>query len=167
MRAFVRAAGRLSIVTNAIALAMLPLLMLLTTADVVGRQLGARPIKGVVEYSAFILVVAVWFAVAETQREDGHIRAELVLDRMSSRVRHLSGVLGGGLGLVVTLLLARGAYDLTRTSWDMGLLSDVARFPQWIPQAAMALGALALAVQLVAVVVGHAAALAGHGPREG
>jgi len=67
---------------------VLILLALSVFLDVVMRGIG-RPLTGNVEVAEILLVVIVYFAVAYTHRQRGHIRVEILYNRFSPRTKDL------------------------------------------------------------------------------
>jgi TRAP-type C4-dicarboxylate transport system permease small subunit len=62
-------------------------LMLITTADVVGRDVFGRPVAGTYELSEYLLAVAVLLGAAHTQQVKGHVAATFVVSRFGDRAR--------------------------------------------------------------------------------
>ncbi len=64
------------------------ILMILTTADAVGRYLFNHPITGAYEISSdYLMVAAVFMAAGYGYREGAYIRVTFLADRLSSRVK--------------------------------------------------------------------------------
>jgi TRAP-type C4-dicarboxylate transport system permease small subunit len=59
------------------------LLAILIFCDVIGRYLLNQPIYGADDFTELALVVIVFFAMAFTQVEKGHVRVELIISRLS------------------------------------------------------------------------------------
>jgi tripartite ATP-independent transporter DctM subunit len=66
-----------------IAAVVLGIMMLLTTADVIGRYFFNHPIKGTYELIGLMLVCAATWGLAYCQIERGHIRIEVLFERFS------------------------------------------------------------------------------------
>ena len=77
----------ISRVTNYIASVTLFFMMLLTIMDVVLRKMASKSILGTVEVTEFMMVVIVFFALAQTEILDGHVKVDLVISRFSARVQ--------------------------------------------------------------------------------
>lgn len=60
----------------------LTLMLVLVIADVVGAKVFRSPIPGGIELTAFLGVVVIGFAVAETQVMRGHIEVEFLVSRL-------------------------------------------------------------------------------------
>ena len=62
-------------------------LMLLTSADVIGRAALARPIPGIVELSSYMLDVFILLGLAYTQQVKGHVRVSMLTSRLPQRAQ--------------------------------------------------------------------------------
>jgi TRAP-type C4-dicarboxylate transport system permease small subunit len=67
--------------------AVLFLMMLLTITDVVLRKTLSQSILGTVEITEFMLVIVIFFALANTEILNGHVKVDLVMSRFSGRVQ--------------------------------------------------------------------------------
>jgi len=107
-------------------LLILPL-MLLTSADVIGRAAWARPIPGIVELSSYMLDIFILLGVAYTQQVKGHVRVSMLTSRLPPRGQLL-------LEIVVTLLSLFIMALLAWQGWIVGMeetaVSDMLRIPQ-------------------------------------
>ena len=126
-------------------LLILPL-MLLTTADVIGRAAWARPIPGIVELSSYMLDVFILLGLAYTQQVKGHVRVSMLTLRLPHRVQ-LS------LEIVVTLLSLFIMVLLAWQGWVVGMeetaVSDMLRIPQRPFKLLVGVAALLLCLELV------------------
>ena len=130
------------------ALAMIGVLAMVLVA-IVSRQLGYN-VPGTDAYAGYSMAAAGFLALAHTLKRNEHIRVTLILGRLQGRARHglemwalSAGVLLGGLF----------AFYSVRLAWVSHAFNDVSTgndaTPLWIPQIAMALGAIVLLVALV------------------
>jgi TRAP-type C4-dicarboxylate transport system permease small subunit len=62
-------------------------LMILTIIDTTGRYFLNSPLKGNVEVSEILLVIVIALSIAGTQRVDGHVSMEFVLERLKRMQR--------------------------------------------------------------------------------
>ena len=74
-------------VTNKIAMGLLPVMMLLTVADVFLRRFLGSPIKGTVELTEFALGIVVFLALAQCAVERGHVVVDVLVSRFPQRTR--------------------------------------------------------------------------------
>jgi C4-dicarboxylate transporter, DctQ subunit len=92
---------------------MLSLLAVCT--DVVMRYFFNRPIPGVLQFTEYSLLYIPFLAAAYVLKEDGHIKVDIVLDRLNRKVQSLINMATSILSSVVLLVLTYyGAY----ISWD-------------------------------------------------
>ncbi len=66
---------------------VLAIMMLLTAADVILRYLFSRPIAGSYELTVFMMSLLVAFSLAYTGVQKAHIRIDVVINKLSDRVR--------------------------------------------------------------------------------
>jgi len=85
--------------------AALTSMMLLTVADVCGRYLFSKPIKGTYELVGFLLVGAGSLGLGYCQVKKAHIRVDFLLHRFPEKVRPVLTALANFLGFVAFSLL--------------------------------------------------------------
>jgi TRAP-type transport system small permease protein len=61
------------------------LMMLLTTTDVFGRYVLGKPIPGSIDYITVMMVILVFPALAYVSAQDGHVRTDIIFERLSVR----------------------------------------------------------------------------------
>ena len=102
-------------------------LMLLTAADVVGRDLLGHPVPGTVELSQYLLAVFILSGLAYTQQIKGHVNVSILISRLPVSGQLLLKLISSVLGLALFGLLAW-------QGWVVGLaertVSDLLRVPQ-------------------------------------
>jgi tripartite ATP-independent transporter DctM subunit len=72
---------------NSIGSVVLVAMMSLTTADVIGRYIFNRPLTGANEIAEFLQVVVVYFGVAYTAVQKGHVAVDILFKRLTQRVQ--------------------------------------------------------------------------------
>ena len=126
-------------------LLILPL-MLLTSADVIGRAAWARPIPGIVELSSYMLDVFILLGLAYTQQVKGHVRVSMLTSRLPQRAQQ-------SLEIVVTLLSLFIMVLLAWQGWVVGMeetaVSDMLRIPQRPFKLLVGVAAILLCLELV------------------
>lgn len=144
------AIGALTQKLHFVGLGAILLLMLLTSADVVGRYFFNKPIKGALEVSELTLVVVVWFGVAYAAVRGRHVSIDLVASRLSPRVRRLTAAFNHFLGFVIFSVLAwQGARAAIR-AWEDGLTTEVLHIPVFPFKFVVPLGALMMSLVFLA-----------------
>jgi TRAP-type C4-dicarboxylate transport system permease small subunit len=84
-------------------------LMLITTADVVGRGFFNKPIAGTFELSEYMLAVIILLGAAYTQQVKGHVAVDFLTSRFSMKTQALCQMLVLFLSLfIVTILVWQG-----------------------------------------------------------
>ena len=84
-------------------------LMLLTTADVLGRGFFNKPFPGTFELSEFMLAVVILFGAAYTQKEKGHVSVDFITSRFGLRTQKVFQVITLGLSLsIITIVVWQG-----------------------------------------------------------
>jgi len=130
------------------ALAMIGTLAMVLLS-IVSRQLGFL-VQGTDAYAGYAMAAAGFLALAHTLKRNEHIRVTLILGRLQGKARRglemwalSAGVFLGGLFALYSVRLAWVSHAIN----DVSTGNDAT--PLWIPQLAMALGAVVLFIALV------------------
>lgn len=126
------------------ALFTLAILVLIVT-QMVSRWVGMS-IPGVSDYTGYCMAAASFFAFSHALQRGAHIRVSIVLERLG-RFRRWGEIWCFAAGAVFATFLARYAVKLVMEShrWnDISQGRDAT--PLWIPQLAVAAGAILLAI---------------------
>jgi len=129
---------------------MLGLLMVLTVANVILRDVFNKPIRGTPELSEFMMVIVIFLALAWCAVTRKHVRVDLIVSRFPSRVQAIvdSITLFATLGIFVIItwrsfLESMAVYDTT----------SLLRLPHapfyWIMTVGLAVFCLSIAVLLI------------------
>ena len=123
--------------------------LLMVLASVVGRLAGFN-LRGSDAYAGYCMAAASFLALAHTLKRGEHIRVTLFLERFHGRLRrplevwcHLAGTFFCGALALFSVRLVMQSRDFN----DVSQGSDAT--PLWIPQLAMAAGAVVLLVAMV------------------
>lgn len=81
-------------------------MMLLTTADVIGRYIFNKPIVGAFEITEFLVLILIFSFIGYTQGEKGHISVDLVFSRFPKRAQIFIDLFNHSICLVVVGLIA-------------------------------------------------------------
>jgi TRAP-type C4-dicarboxylate transport system permease small subunit len=124
-------------------------ILLMVLASVVGRLAGFN-LRGSDAYAGYCMAAASFLALAHTLKRGEHIRVTLFLDRFGGRLRrpleiwsHLAGTLFCGALAWFSIRLVMQSREFN----DISQGNDAT--PLWIPQIAMAVGAVVLLVAMV------------------
>jgi len=133
-------------------------------ASVIGRLAGFN-LRGSDAYAGYCMAAASFLALAHTLKRGEHIRVSLLLERFHGKLRRPLEIWSHAAGSFFCAVLAWYSVRLVWLSYqyhDVSQGNDAT--PMWIPQIAMAAGALVLLVamadDLVRVVRGKALAAA-------
>ena len=111
-------------------------------------------VPGTDAYAGYCMAAAGFLALAHTFTRGEHIRVTLILEHVGVKARRGLELWSLSAGSLLAALLAYYSARLAFQSWDFNDIStgnDAT--PLWIPQIAMALGSLVLAIALVDALV--------------
>lgn len=124
-------------------------ILLMVLASVVGRLAGFN-LRGSDAYAGYAMAAAGFLALAHTLKRGEHIRVTLFLDRFGGRFRRPLELWSHAAG---TFFCAVLAIFSVRLAWTSHVYNDISQgndaTPLWIPQIAMAVGAIVLLVAMV------------------
>ena len=127
--------------------ALLVLLGLFITVDVLGRYLGGVYSGATDEISVFVMALAATWALSYTSMIGKHIRIDLTLHWLSPRLRRIADYGGVALLCAFAAILAFNCWSLAYDSFAGGIVSmSKLQIPLAYPQAAMATGFTLLAL---------------------
>jgi len=121
-------------------------LMLITSADVLSRDLFNHPIPGTIELSQYILAVFILLGVAYTQQVKGYVEVTLLTSRLPLRARSILSIIAILLSLFIfSILIWQG--------WVVGIeertVSDMLRVPQYPFRILVAVAAFLTCLELL------------------
>lgn len=105
--------------------------MLLGTAQVIGRVVFSQPIYGYSDIIEQVMTVFAFLAVAYTQKLGGHVRMELILGRMSGRPLYFFEIFGTIAAIVVILILGYYGYTHFLRAFEIGDTTIDMDLPIW------------------------------------
>jgi TRAP-type C4-dicarboxylate transport system permease small subunit len=126
-------------------------LMLITSSDVIARDIFNHPIPGTIELSEYMLSVFVLLGLGYTQQVKAHVEVSLFISRIPARFRSIFRL--------ITLLLSLFIFSiLTWQGWKVGIeertVSDMLRIPQYPFRLLVALAAFLVCLELLIDLVG-------------
>ena len=117
--------------------------------SIVSRQAGFH-VSGTDAYAGYSMAAAGFLALAHTLKKNEHIRVTLLLSHLHGTARRALEIWALSAGVLLGGLFA---FYSVRLAWVSRSLNDISTgndaTPLWIPQIAMALGAVILLVALV------------------
>jgi TRAP-type C4-dicarboxylate transport system permease small subunit len=154
MGKFARSVNKISKVFSHGAMIALFVMMMLGTADVLGRYFFNRPITGTFEIFEILLPILVLLSLADTQSMDEHLTAG-VIDFFRFKPETRTKIRFGVQVLVFCLFLLimwRGVGGSMFTLRSHRSINNI-ELPLWIPQLVVPLGALVMCMVLVVQMV--------------
>jgi TRAP-type C4-dicarboxylate transport system permease small subunit len=141
--------------TGALAALTVLAMCLLITADVAIRALANYPIVWVPEIVGYLMVVLVFFALAEAMFAGSHIRIDLLINWIPKRLRDVLDLLTLTLSTGVTGLFAWHGFKVVMRSYQYGRKDAFGALsaPLWIPQIAIPIGLVVLTLVLALFVI--------------
>ncbi len=137
-------------------------LMLIVASEVVARSVFNHSFLVADEYSGYIALMLVFLGIPYALHEEALLRVDFLFDRLKGRRRELLAMLFDFVSLAVTLVLGFYLTRMVLTTFQRGSFSSTpAMTPLWIPQVAMPVGILLLAIVLVARIVRRCRTLRG------
>lgn len=121
-------------------------LLAMVLLSIVSRQLHFQ-VPGTDAYAGYLMAGAGFLALAHTLKRGEHIRVTLLLSALRGRARRALEIWAL---FAATLLAALSAGYACRLSWQSYTFHDISTgndaTPLWLPQIAMALGSVVLAI---------------------
>jgi TRAP-type C4-dicarboxylate transport system permease small subunit len=122
-------------------------ILAMVLASVIGRMVGFN-LRGSDSYAGYCMAAASFLALAHTLKRGEHIRVNLILDRFA-RLRRPLEIWSHAAGSFFCAVLA---FYSVRLVWQSRAYHDISQgndaTPLWIPQIAMALGAVILLIAM-------------------
>jgi TRAP-type C4-dicarboxylate transport system permease small subunit len=121
-------------------------LMLITTADVICRDLFNRPVAGAAELSGYFLAVFVLLGLGYTQQVKGHVGVSVITSRLSPRPRLILNIITTLIGLFIfSILIWQGLI----AGIEERTVSDLLRIPQYPFRLLVAVAAFSVCLELL------------------
>jgi len=133
-------------------------MMLLTTAEVVGRGVWSRPIPGTLELSSYMLSIFLLLGLSYTHQVKGHVRVTMFTDRLPEKVALALNILTTLLSIFIIAILCWQGYEVAMEEVSV---SDMLRVPQYPFRLLVSVAALFLCLELMCDVVDTVRKLAG------
>lgn len=134
-----------------IAAVLMVSIALMILSEVAARSLFNISLSFAWEFSAFAMGVAMFFGLAYTLRTGGHIRVSLLASSIPDRAAHWIDVLCTVFAIGIAGFITNAVAQLAWRSYISGSVSaTISETPLYIPQTAIAIGALWLTIQLFA-----------------
>ena len=139
------------------------LLSFLVCADVIGRVVFSRPVKGTPEMVSFTIVIVCFLQAAYAIRSGGMIRVDAVTEHLPARARHACELFGALAGFAFFALVFWGSLDPVAHAWSSNEFEGegALRVPVWPARLIVALGTFLAAINYLLLAIRHLRALLG------
>jgi TRAP-type C4-dicarboxylate transport system permease small subunit len=129
--------------------ALLILLCALVLYSIMARAFGLYA-GGATDFAGYVMATSTFLALAYTFRTNGHIRVQLLIQKLGHTSRRSVEVFCLGFMACISTFLAFYMVRLAYDSWDFGERSEGAdAVLLWIPQTPVAIGAGLLAIAAI------------------
>jgi TRAP-type C4-dicarboxylate transport system permease small subunit len=127
-------------------------MMLITSADAVGRDLFSRPVRGAFELNSLVLSVFVLLGLAYAQQMKDHVRVTILTDRLPAR---LTSAINIFTTLICLLIVGIMSWQGILVAFEASSVSDMLRIPQLPFRLLIAVGGLFLFLEFFFDLVDH------------
>lgn len=136
-------------------------LSFLVVADVIGRAVFSRPVKGTPEIVSMSIVIVCFLLAGYSVHSRSMLRTDVLVGLMGRRAPHIASLLSGLLGAVFFGLIVWGSHEPMLHAWSTGEFEGegALRVPVWPARLVVMLGSLLVALIYLAQAVAAAAAL--------
>jgi TRAP-type C4-dicarboxylate transport system permease small subunit len=123
---------------------------LLVTYNVIMRYFVARPPVWAVETTEYFMVYATFLAAAWVLSQDGHVKIDIVVVRLSPKSQHALSIVVSFLGMVACGLLGWYATKATYSLYTREvIMMKMMPWPKWILVAPIPFGILLTLIQFI------------------
>jgi len=110
---------------------VLAIMLLLTYADVIGREILKRPIVANIEMTELLMGLVVYLGVSLTTRVRGHVRVDILLNVLPQRVRAIADAITLFLCALFVSAMAWRLYERAVVKFTKGDETDLWKIPTW------------------------------------
>lgn len=126
------------------------LMMLLITADVVGRYFFKSPTYVAGELSGYFLVAITFLALGQTQKMGRHLRVDIIFTWLSQKQGKVLEFVASILSLAFLVWFTWSTTIGAMQTYDMGTRTQtILRTPYWIPQLLLPIGLGIFSLQMI------------------
>ncbi len=139
--------GRVEKWSTHVAVLSIFIMMVLTTADAIGRYLFSFPIAGAYEFTEkYLMVIAVYLGASYTYRGGSTIRITLLVDRLPSGVKMALQVFAQIFSICYGFFLLVPAVQAVLRAYDQKITLSSPQLPLWPPFMAIPIGLLLMSL---------------------
>ena len=115
---------RVAVTSGHLAGWLVPLMMILIVVEVFMRYVVHQPPMVADEFSAYLLVALAYIGMAYTWREGGHVRINILTQKLPPRAASWLRLFGILLALVFTWIMVQMSFEMTVYSFERNLKSS-------------------------------------------
>ena len=116
-------------------------MMLLTTADAIGRYLFSFPLAGAYEVTEkYLMLIAVYLGASYTYRGGSTIRITLLVDHLPHGVKMVLNVFAQVFSICYGFLMVVPAVQSVLRVFDQKIVLSSTHLPLWVPYATIPIG---------------------------
>ena len=142
--------NRLTLAFAFIAGVSMLLMMFVGAMDILGTNLIGLPVPAAYEFIATTIAVVVYFAIAQAEQQNAHIRVEILVDRLPINLKIVANLFKGTLSVIFFGLIAYFGWLSAFQSFGEGeYASGLINFPIWPSRFALAIGASLMTAQCI------------------
>lgn len=139
---------------NVVGASLIVLVLVATALSVFQRYVLGKPMAGVDEATGFLVVAIVMAGAGSALRSGDHIRIDILIDAVGSRMRPWFDAFAYASVLLFSLLLTYTAWHSVTFSYAFEVYSaGYLELPIWIPQSTMVIGGALLTLAAVERIV--------------
>ncbi len=117
------------------------IMMLLTTADAIGRYLFSFPLAGAYEFTEkYLMIIAVYLGASYTYRGGSTIRITLLVDRLPSNVKMILHLFAQVFSICYGFLMVVPAVESVIRVYDQKVTLSSPQLPLWVPYTTIPIG---------------------------
>ena len=141
------------------------LLVLLATANILGRWIFSMPINGYVDWVEQAMAFFAFLGISYTQRDGGHIRMDILVSHLRGRLLWSVELFSTIITLIITLVLIYGSWLHFYRAWSIGDSSLDINLPTWPAKLVVPVSLTILALRLLLQIWGYIRAILQGGDR--
>jgi TRAP-type C4-dicarboxylate transport system permease small subunit len=145
-----RVANALMALLRVAAGAMLMLSVGINFANIIGRYIFSVSLYWAEEAMLFLMIGCVFFGASQAGWLGRHIRMDIVVSLLPPRVRRVFDVLSDLITIATCIAVAVFAWPVMTMFYELDQRSETANIPLVIPQSAVPIGALLMALLIAA-----------------
>lgn len=135
---------------------LMSLLIVIIILDVIMTYFFNAPLKWALEVSEYALAFIAFLGAGWLMREEGHLRFEMIIEKLPQKVRSVFEIFGSLVCLLVSLIIVWSGIEVVISLYEKGaLFESVLQWPRWPLIAAIPVGFALLAIQLLRRSIQH------------